>query len=97
MYKSYEYHNTFIEIIDDDFIEYIDIVGYGPTPSIQAASIIKIYSKRNLNVARNLVLFILDLNEKHFLNLAWIISDIKKNVQEFADYEKQVKELLVFK
>lgn len=96
------YSKYCIIIFDDDFIETTSIKDhfYKITMSVIARtvirSIIKIYTSRQLDVARNILLFISEFSNKYHWETVNIIEHLGEYVKEFEPYSKQVKELLVF-
>lgn len=87
-----------VEIVDDDFEETIIVSGTEPVPNaLIANAIIKIYSKKQLNVAYNLTLLVINWKCKFtFWTISEIIEHIKKHNPEFTDYYNYVKQLLLF-
>lgn len=87
------------KIIDDDFENELSARARLDAAASAAAAraLIKIYSQKQLDVARNLMLLILKINEKyHWLKLNYIIEDLDKYIPEFKPYSNQIKQLLLF-
>ena len=86
---SHEY-----EITDTDFVE----IGHGLSRSMSEggeAVVINIYSKRNLNVAANLMLLFKLYHHRH----RWSIQDqiywCRRNILGFDKYEKDLEKYLL--
>jgi len=101
MFKSIEYikllkkeNNVYYDlykIIDDDFEgEYIGAAARGAA----AAVIINCYSSRNLNVAKNLILFMQNYQEKYNFYITNQISWYKKYTPGFEQYLPEIEKYL---
>lgn len=102
MFKYYEIidcleHKYKIKIIDDDFEEIV-VAESMLAVAATCNAIIKIYSKRQLPVVKNLVLLILKLNERKYLycDIKYIIEYLQKYVPEFNQYKNEVEKILLF-
>ncbi len=102
MFQSYEYvkslgydaatkeHRWQYKLIDSDFEEVGVTAGSGVGVEF-GVSIIEVYEKRNLNVAANLIKFILYLHKKFpDYSIQEIIETNRKYNPKFAPYEKEV-------
>jgi len=82
-----------IIIVDDDFTEVADALVCGRPTADAAAALITIYSRRNLNVAGNLALFM------QFTEHEWSWRSIEwhqKEIPEYPKYHDQVIGYLAF-
>jgi hypothetical protein len=104
MFKSIEYikflkkeNNVYYDlykIIDDDFEgEYIGATG-PPRAGGAAAAIINCYSSRNLNVAKNLILFMQNYQEKYNYYITDQIYWYKKYIPGFEQYLPEIEKYL---
>lgn len=81
-------------ITDDDFVEtsiFESKVHYGLSNEVSA--IIKCYSERNLNVAKNLFLFI--KYHENSMSLKVQINFYKKDIKEFSQYISQIEKYVL--
>ena len=103
MFQSYEYQKYLgfdpetklnrwqFKIIDSDFEEVVVVVEVGV-----GVSIIEVYEKRNLNVAANLIKFILYLHKKYpHYSIQHFIEDNRKYNPKFAQYEGDIEKYMV--
>ena len=90
--KLYMYEYT---IEDTDFTETAAAGATGAGRAAAAAAVINTYSKRNLNVPRNLLLY-LKYAEKHWgWEIPTLISWCKRYTPDFNKYEKDVERYLL--
>src|SRR5258708_35322494 len=87
-------NNSFLyHLIDSDFTEEDTIIMNDPFHCVRiAASIINTYEKRNLNVARNLLLglkYYASINRAE--NLLFAIDMCKKHLPQYQKYEEDVE------
>ena len=87
--KRYQFQ---LKIIDSDF----EVVGVGVGVRVGVGvSIIEVYEKRNLNVAANLIKFILYLHKKYpHYSIQQFIEDNRKYNPKFAQYEEDLNKYL---
>jgi len=86
-----------ITIVDDDFIETVATISAASVSAAYAIALIDIYSRRNLNVAGNLVLYMQYAEHRWselVINLQ--IEEYSKYVPEYSKYHDQVMGYLVF-
>ena len=106
MFQSYEFqeylgydaatkeHKWQYKIIDSDFEEVVVVVGVGVW--VEVAAVIEVYEKRNLNVAANLLKFILYLHKQYpDYSIQQIIEDNRKYNPKFAQYEEDINRYLL--
>jgi hypothetical protein len=87
--RSYQY-----KIIDSDFEEVAVAVAVGVGVGVGVA-VIRVYEKRNLNVAANLIAAILYIHKRYpVYSIQHIIEDNHKYNHKFAQYEKEVSKRL---
>jgi len=95
--KTDQYRSE-ITIVDDDFTETLvaasPIGGEAVVPPATTA-LIDIYSRRNLNVAGNLVLLMQDIESK-WLDIKLQIEYYQKYIPEYSKYHDQVMGYLIF-
>ena len=93
-----EYRHQY-KIIDSDFEDVVVVVEVGVGVAAEVvvgvgvgvAAVIETYEKRNLNVAANLLKFILYLHKQYpHYTIQQIIEDNRKYNPKFAQYEKEV-------
>ena len=111
MFQSYEFqkdlgydaatkeHRYQYKIIDSDFEEVAVEVGVAvpvAVPVEVAVAVIEVYEKRNLNVAANLLKFILYLHKQypHYM-IQQIIKDNRKYNPKFPKYEEDLNKYMV--
>jgi len=92
-----------ITIVDDDFIEIemisVGLRGNGSLTDIIATfhAIINTYSRRNLNVAGNLVLLMQFIEHKWpSMDIKWQIEICQQFISEYREYHDQVMDYLIF-
>lgn len=87
-----------IKIIDDDFEIVVGAVARDGR-YLGAATIINVYSIKQLPVAENLVLLILKLNEKKYpyWEIKEIIKFLEKYIPVFKQYKEEIEKILLFK
>lgn len=96
IYGSGDIYRVNITIIDDDFKENFNFNEKLPYWELAIKSIINIYSTKQLNVAHNLILWIISLHEEDSsLSINDIIT-ICSIIPEFGPYLDEVKKLLIF-
>jgi hypothetical protein len=104
MFISYQYkylgykdgkHTWEYELTDSEFGTFLGIGRYGDIIEI-AVAVIQEYSKRNLNVAANLALFIIWWQKKYpDWSIQLIIDYNKKRNPLFSQYEENLQKYLV--
>lgn len=112
MFQSYKYkylnydqksqkHNYEISIIDEDFKETITVsaVAFVSIACAAATAIIKIYSKRNLNVSKNIVAYMKYFDKQYgsYYDINNQIHWYKKDVPKFDNYLPKIEKYLLLK
>ena len=109
MFQSIEYVKSFsynaatqeyrdqYKIIDSDFEEVAVEVGVAVPVGVEVAvAVIEVYEKRNLNVAANLLKFILYLHKQYpDYSIQKIIKDNRKYNPKFPKYEEDLNKYMV--
>ena len=110
MFKSYEYINyldykdgkyTYVyELTDSEFgtVSGVEVgVGFGVEVEVEVGiAVIQEYSKRNLNVAKNLMLFFIWRNKKYpNRSIQQMIDRNKKHNPLFSQYEEDIQKYLL--
>ena len=103
MFKSIRYikylknNDYLVEIIDDNFKEqYVGRVkpDRHKTSSIEASAIINCYSSKNLNVAKNLFLFMQYCYKYYNYSISEQISFFKQEVPDFEIYFPEIQKYI---
>jgi len=87
-----------IIFVDDDFIETTIAASIADYVVVTVSiALIDIYSRRNLNVAGNLVLLMQYIeNKRSWADIKWQIEEYQKCIPEYQKYHDQVMDYLVF-
>ena len=107
MFQSYEYqkylgydaatkeHGLQFKIIDSDFEEVWAGVGIDVWFAAVGFAVIEVYEKRNLNIAANLIKFILYIHKKYpDISIQEFIEYNRKYNPKFAKYEEDINKYL---
>lgn len=93
---KYHVYKHQVLIIDDNFEKNIMIGGYYNFYDKLCYSIIKIYSEKQLDIAKNLFLFMMYVENKEFYKIKTQIHMFSINVNNFKDYLPEIKKHLLF-
>jgi len=97
-YNGEKLHRYQVIIVDDDFIETATVFAVAPgSIATEAAALIDIYSRRNLNVASNLAL-LMQYTEHvcPWIDIKWQIECYQKEIPEYQKYHDQIMDYLIF-